>query len=496
MVEFRVTDNGIGMDEQMQARLFTAFTQADASTTRRFGGTGLGLAIVNHLAALMGGKITVQSAPGKGATFKVRLPFGLLPAESGAVETASAVAGLSCVVVGARGGLADDLAAYLKHENAVVERAPDLAGARQQGAGHSGLSVWVVDAGNEPLSAEQLHADIRAQADPATRPVVVLIGRGKRRRPRAVAPDLITVDGNALHRQTFLKTVAAAAGRASLETEAEAHTSGKLAAIAPSRAEAVRQGRLILIAEDNETNQKVILRQLALLGYTADIAADGLEALNSWRNCAYALLLTDLHMPVMDGYELTQAIRAAEEKGDRRMPIIALTANALKGEAEHCRAAGMDDYRSKPVPLAELKAVLDQWLPEAKSMALTPGLSESSTAPLVPGKAALPVDISVLKALVGDAPDIVRDFLRDFRHSAATIAAELRAACAANQTKAVVAAAHKLKSSARAVGALALGELCEAIEETGKAGDSAALAVLLPRFEAEIAVVEAYLDKL
>ena len=132
--------------------------------------------------------------------------------------------------------------------------------------------------------------------------------------------------------------------------------------IAPLREEALRQGRLILIAEDNETNQKVIVRQLALLGYTADIAADGREALERWRTGNYALLLTDLHMPKMDGYELTQAIRA-EEKGDKRIPIIALTANALKGEADHCRGVGMNDYRSKPSPLAELKSVLEQWLP-------------------------------------------------------------------------------------------------------------------------------------
>ena len=149
-VEFRVTDNGIGMDDETQARLFTAFTQADASTTRRFGGTGLGLAIANHLVELMGGEITVQSALGKGATFKVRLPFVPLPAESDAVEAASEVAGLSCVVVGDAGGLADDLAAYLKHAHAVVERALDLASARVQTAGWSGLSVWVVDAGDEP----------------------------------------------------------------------------------------------------------------------------------------------------------------------------------------------------------------------------------------------------------------------------------------------------------------------------------------------------------
>ncbi len=495
-VEFRVADNGIGMDEQTQARLFTAFTQADVSTTRRFGGTGLGLAIANHLVELMGGEITVQSAPGEGSTFKVRLPFVPLSVGPNRDETLSEVAGLSCVVVGAApGGLAEDLASYLEHANAVVERVPNLARARERGAGRSGLSVWVVDAGNEPRPPTQMYAAARAQIDQDVRLVVVLIERGKRRRPRVVAPGLITVDGNALNRRTFLRTVAVAAGRASLEVEEVKLSSGKLVAIAPSRAEALRQRRLILIAEDNETNQKVIVRQLALLGYTADVCGDGREALERWQSGDYSLLLTDLHMPQMDGYELTQAIRAAE-KGDRRMPIVALTANALKGEADHCRAVGMDDYQSKPSPLAELKAVLEKWLPTTTATADAYALSAQSLAATQAVAAAVPVDVSILKGLVGDAPDLVREFLQDFRTSAAKITVDLRAACAASQMKAVVAAAHKLKSSAGTVGAFALSELCAAMEDVGKTEDREALAVLLPRFEAEMAVVERYLDGL
>jgi CheY-like chemotaxis protein/HPt (histidine-containing phosphotransfer) domain-containing protein len=362
-----------------------------------------------------------------------------------------------------------------------------------QTAGRSGLSVWVVDASDAPQRLEQVRAITRAQANQNVRVVVVVIERGKRRRPRAVAPDIITVDGNALNRQTFLKAVAAAAGRASLERETEKRISAP-PMIAPSHDEALRQGKLILVAEDNETNQKVIFRQLALLGYTADVAADGREALEHWKSREYALLLTDLHMPKMDGYKLTEAIRA-EEKDGKRIPIIALTANALKGEADHCLAAGMDDYRSKPAPLAELKSVLEKWMPIAKSAA---DASVSSTLSATATQAAMPapVDVSVLEGLVGDDPELVREFLKDFRGSAAEIASELRAACSTGQTKAAVAAAHKLKSSARAVGASALGVLCEAMEQEGKANDTDALHVLLPRFETEMALVENYLDKL
>jgi PAS domain S-box-containing protein len=491
MVEFRVADNGVGMDEETQARLFTAFSQADASTTRRFGGTGLGLAISNHLVELMGGEITVQSVPGEGATFKVRLPFASMQAGP-VVEATSKVAGLPCIVVGDRGGLADDLAAYLKHAKAAVERMPDLATARAQVASRNGLIVWVVDAGDKRRPPEQMRAAASALNDRDIRAACIFIERGKRRRPRVVAPGLITVDGNALGRQLFLRIVAAAAGRASLERDAAAPSVGKAVVIAPSREEARQRGRLILIAEDNETNQKVILRQLALLGHTANIVSDGLEAMERWRSGDYSLLLTDLHMPQMDGYELTQAIRA-KETGGAHIPIIALTANVLKGEADRCRAVGMDDYCSKPLPLADLKSILDKWLPVTKPEAVPSMVSESID---LSAARAAPVDVSALKELVGNDPDIVKEFLWDFRNSAAKITAELRAACSANQTAAAAAAAHKLKSSSRAVGAFALGELCAAIEEEGKSGEFDSLAALLPRFETELANVEAYLDKL
>jgi len=497
-VEFRVADNGVGMDGETQARLFTAFTQADVSTTRRFGGTGLGLAIASNLVQLMGGEITVQSAPDQGATFRVRLPFVSTPAGTIVIEATSDVAGLCCVVVGAA-GLADDLADYLKHAHADVERAPDLASARAQGADRGGLSVWVVDAVDEPQSLERIRAAAHAKASQDVRFVVVLIERGKRRRPRAMAPDMITVDGNALNRRTFLRAVAAAAGRASLEMGPEKRAFVKPALIAPSREDALRQGRLILIAEDNETNQKVIVRQLALLGYAADIAADGREALEYWHSGDYAMLLTDLHMPKMDGYELTQAIRA-EEKAGKRIPIVALTANALKGEAEHCRAVGMDDYQSKPSPLVELRAVVEKWLPVAlpgTNVLALPVPSKSAASQvtaIMPAASVAPVDVKVLKALVGDDADLIREFLQDFRSSAARITLELRAACATGQTKLAADGAHKLKSSARAVGAFDLGDLCAAIEEVGRTGNGYALNALLPLLEAEMAVVDGYLD--
>ena len=535
-MEFQIVDNGIGMSDETQSRLFTSFTQGDTSTTRRFGGTGLGLAISHHLIQLMGGQITVQSAPGKGSTFTVRLAFEPVPATPAGSKVVD-LTGVSCLVLGDEKGLGDDLAVYLRYSGALVERVTDFALARQRiEALPPGLWLLIIDAGREVPPLEELRAAFHSRPDldphfvvlehghhqPDIEPHFVVIRRGRRRHERSETVDTITLDGDFMHRDAFLRAVAIAAGR--LHEEAEAEQTQKVAAVvAPSREKALEEGRLILVAEDNEINQKVIRQQLALLGYAADIAKDGREALKRWESGNYALLLTDLHMPEMDGYQLTAAIRLAEQgKGKARAPIIAFTANALKGEAEHCRAVGMDDYLSKPVQLAHLNAILQKWLPVAP-----PNTQPSPTAPALPGasppsapappgtpaaapapaptsapatathsKEGKPVDVSVLEALVGNDPEVISEFLRDFRASSDRIAVELRSACKLGQPQAAGAAAHKLKSSARSVGALALGELCAEMERTGKAGDMQALNALLPRFDAELGAVDTYIDSL
>jgi len=484
VVEIRVIDNGVGMNQETQARLFTPFTQADVSTTRCFGGTGLGLTIAHNLAQLMGGEMRVQSVLGQGSTFIVRLPFVPVPGEADGSATQSLVAGLSCLVVGGTEGLADYLAAYLRSAGAAVEQLSKPARLRERPSPPlPGPWVWLIDAGNTPPLPDELQTMTRFHPEQDVR--LVVIGRGTRRRPRKNAADqIVEVDGNILTRQTVLQAVAIAAGRAQAEMAALPSGKGEAAFIAPSRDEALRQGRLILVAEDNETNRKVIVQQLALLGLAADVAGDGCEALERWRSGDYELLLTDLHMPKIDGYELTATIRA-EDSSLRHTVIIALTANTLKGEAKRCLDAGMDDYLSKPATLENLKTMLNKWLPEV-----------APATPAVWDTASKPVDVAVLAALVGDSPEVLGDFLQQFRSSATGIAAEMKAVYAAEQTAQVGALAHKLKSAARAVGALALGKLCDEIEQASKVGQIEVLAALLLRFEIEMAAVDGYLDTL
>ena len=212
----------------------------------------------------------------------------------------------------------------------------------------------------------------------------------------------------------------------------------------PSIAEARAQGRLLLVAEDDAVNQKVVLRQLALLGHAAEVASDGAEALRLWRTGGHALVLTDLHMPELDGYGLARAIRAAEagSLANARIPILALTANALRDEASRVRAAGMDAYLTKPIQLAvlgaALAAALDGHRPAAAEAA---SVDPEPTTPLATARgaasagavapAAVVVDVEVLKSLVGDDMATVREFLAEFLVAARGQAAEIVDACEA-----------------------------------------------------------------
>ncbi|MEO8002600.1 MAG: EAL domain-containing protein [Arenimonas sp.] len=251
----------------------------------------------------------------------------------------------------------------------------------------------------------------------------------------------------------------------------------------------VQSEHIILVAEDNMLNQKLILRQLSLLGFVADVVGDGRLAFELWQSGHYALLLTDLHMPELDGYALTAAVRT-QERGLRRIPIIALTATAKHDEADQCRAAGMDAYLCKPLKLSALKLMLDTWLPTADSGKQWQAESETVLV------SKLVVDQSVLENLVGKDPLIIREFQSDFQVSAGKIAVELIAACVDGDVSTAGDLAHKLRASAHAVGARILGDLCVQMEAAGKAGDTKKLMGLLPLFERELQAVMMFLDSL
>ncbi|MBA2547717.1 MAG: PAS domain S-box protein [Burkholderiaceae bacterium] len=484
-VDLIIADNGIGIDEETLGRLFKPFSQADASTTRRFGGSGLGLAISSMLVQLMKGSISVHSVPDQGSTFTVRLRLATadIVTIEPEPETEAWADGLQCRVIGADSALAQDIGGYLSHANVVVARSTDLAAAAVADA-PTGLSLWILLPGVPVPPLDELRAMAPRRADAETR--FVALGWGNRRRPRVEAIDLVLIDVDTLARRNLFRVLAIASGRLR-EVAAREEPAASEWSSAPLRREAQLAGRRILVAEDNETNRIVIRQQLALIGFAADIAADGREALERWRTGDFALLLTDLHMPLMDGYELTKAIRS-EETAKRRMPILALTANALRDEEVRCRAVGMDGYLSKPVRLAQLSAAIEEWIMPLSQSALQEG--GRVLAAVEPP----PVDLSVLAALVGDDSSVIDEVLGAFRESAGLSSDALRQGVAAGSGQIVSDAAHKLKSAARSIGALRLGDLCAQIEEVAGGRKTGKLKALLPLFQTESEAVLRFLD--
>ena len=478
---FRIVDNGVGIAPEVLPTLFESFTQAEVSTTRRFGGTGLGLAITKRLVELMDGVIDVNSEPGRGSEFTVTLP--LEAAETHALVAEFELHGLRTVLVDSQGYDTRALAAYLEDAGASV----DIVSGRDDlsaGSAHDGEPAVIVQHVPEHDASDARLITACIEHD---RHVNVLVTPGPRSGARIIAPHIVLLQASAIRRRDFLAAVAVAAGRASPQIarpQAGDLVRGQL--VAPTVSQARRDGRLILVAEDDPINQKVILRQLALLGYAGELAANGADALSMWRAGEYALLLTDLHMPEVDGYELARTIRAEEPDGTH-MPILALTANALRGEAERAQEAGFDAYLTKPLQLSVLGDRLAEWIPEV-------GRDDDQEPPREPRGASAgtrAIDLDVLRDIIGDDETLLRELLSDYLESAPQQLDELREALADGDTERLIKRAHRQKGAARAIGAARLGDLCAELENAARAADEALIRQLAAELDRQAAAVEA-----
>jgi signal transduction histidine kinase/FixJ family two-component response regulator len=256
---------------------------------------------------------------------------------------------------------------------------------------------------------------------------------------------------------------------------------------APTVQEARDEGTLLLLVDDHPINRMVLARQVRALGYAAEVAQNGLEALDRWSSDAYALVITDCNMPEMNGYELARHIRSCEARnGHGRTPIIACTANALGGEAQNCYAAGMDDYLAKPIQLAQLAAKLEQWLP------LT-----ATRPPLAAREPRIaPIDRTVLAEISAGDPGVERDILERFRVYNSEDAHLLLDAIEKADLREVTHASHRIKGASKTIGAMSLAAVCERLERASRANDWPTVSASMKDFSTELERVNAYVGSL
>ena len=479
----RIFDNGIGISSEQMRNLFTSFSQAETSTTRMFGGTGLGLAISKRLVKLMGGDIEVKSDYGFGSEFCVSVSLEEVSSQEQVYLYESLdLSDLQCVLVNFNDEDFDDVKAYLNSASANVVRVATLDEAATISEASGRESVVVVH--NTGLK-RPLDSELESLVAQYKKLQIFLINSGRRCNPRILRTGLVSMDDVFIRKYELLHGVAVTAGKVSALGVDDTQETLQLEEIkATTVAEARSQGRLILVAEDDKTNQKVILRQLSMLGYAAEIASNGAEAWQMWQKGDYACVLTDLHMPQMDGYSLTKNIRAHQLR-NKRVPILMLSANALSGEAERALSYGVDAFLTKPLQLRVLNDALAKWFPKDTAKDSL-SLSLSSSNEVVDS---VNFDLSVLVAAIGEDSAMINEVLAEYLVSALKVRDELFLAAMEGQVDKIGSLAHRLKGSSRIVGALRLGDLCAELEKAGRNEDFIVVENFMPIMDAELTEV-------
>ncbi|MGA7305803.1 MAG: response regulator, partial [Rhodothermales bacterium] len=502
-VRFSIRDTGVGIDPRDADRLFQPFTQADISTTRKYGGTGLGLSIAKSLVEMMDGSIGVESTPGTGSTFWFAVPFA--KTSSGAIQAPHYkmvdVTGLRVLSVDDNGTNRSVLSGFLESwgcRHTEVECAHEAMRVLRESVEEGDpFRIAILDMQMPDVDGETLGATIRANPELRDTRLVMMTSaaaRGDARRMQDVGFSAYLT--KPIKQAQFHDCLAAVAGR--METvEADSDTPRPIIT-RHSLAERSNHRVRILIAEDNVVNQKVALKTLEKLGYGADVVSDGAEAVEAMHYGEYGLVLMDVQMPGMDGMEATQRIRDPRSGAlNPRTPIIALTAHAMLGDRQRCLDAGMDDFLSKPLRSDELAAVVSRWLGstpfDEERTAEQEGSSESWTQPLPDENTGLSqpvIDDMVLLALFDGDTDAAAEVVADFSDHVPRQLAELRAAAIEGALDRVREGAHTLRGASASVGASTLSGLSGTLERCAATGAGDEVLRLLDSIEEQVRRLE------
>jgi len=377
LLRFEITDTGIGLTEEQQDRLFQPFSQADGSTTRKYGGTGLGLAICKKLTDAMGGTIGVESVHGKGSTFWFTARFEVRTSgPAPALSLPPALRGRRVLVVDDhptnRLLLERQLTAW-GMETESVESGPEaLARLKAAGPRGHGYDAAILDMQMPGMDGLTLARTIKADPELSAMTLVLLTSlsqRGDAAKARAAGfMAYLTKPVRQREIHECLLRVLSPVTPVPGQMAHPAASSGSTAFVTRHTIAEANAPRRILVAEDNSVNQFLIVSLLEKMGYRADVAVNGQEVLDALARTSYAAVLMDCQMPQMDGFQATTAIRGREQPG-HRLPIIALTAHAMEEDRTRCLDAGMDDYLSKPLKPSALAEVLARWLPDTAKKA-------------------------------------------------------------------------------------------------------------------------------
>ncbi len=485
---FAIKDSGIGISPEAQGKLFKEFSQADTSTTRTFGGTGLGLSICKRIVELMGGQIGVKSEVGKGSIFWFTVPLGkavgdVTPGRSEIEGSRALIVSGDQVMQRRLNNLLNNWSMQAVQNNAAAEVMNKL---KTTSTGSFAFDFLVLDFGSMRATALAILRGVLRDTSLASLRIVCISGDDQLPDEVRQAPQSSIVQRNFADMELrssllgLLATPRAAEATPMLsspETHAPAESATTL--VSAERASTSVGGHVLLV-EDNPVNRQVAQRLLTLIGVSFETAENGKEGVDKAASGQFDAVLMDCQMPIMDGYAATRAMRKLQVDGQLgKLPIVAMTANAMVGDREKCLSCGMDDYMSKPLNRAMIEQMLRKWLPPGATSRASatpppaPATPQRTLQPIAPSgrSEGAAIDMNVVRDLMdlmgSDFHDLIRVYLEDTPKNLSA----LERAARTNDIDALVAPAHSLKSTSANLGALLLADMAKRIEQGARSGD-------------------------